>query len=234
MSYLKITESVVNNPDFKFKIGRHAKDFLNFKGHKVTAVSEGDGLFTFSNLAPTKESRFFKNVLRIAACFTLILPLLAIIGALVFHAKNTFVPAQHKIATNAANLPNKLADIANRDADIANRDADIASRDATIANRDATLLDVQAELRRKIEVIDALQEMESIQENKIDDLYSQIDRKENEINSLKEKVEEKELEISYINSQVKTVQEQHIDLKKEFVELENKILQLQEITKIAN
>ncbi len=214
MSYLKITESVVNNPDFKFKIGRLAKDFLNFNGHKVTAVSEGDGLFTFSNVAATKEGRFFKNVLRVAACFTLILPLLAIIGALVFHTKNTFVSAQHKIN-------------ADKDAEIANRDATIANLIAAKASRDAMIVDIHGEIEDKDDDIQQKDELIHLRDQ-------EIERKNEEIKTIKEerdnallekdaKIAEKEAENLLLQGKISAKSDTICDLINEAREYEDEI-----------
>lgn len=89
---------------------RHCNRFLSpyFNGRSVLVISHNNGTLVTDPNPQIPNSylavRMFLGALKIVAWMTVILPLLAFIGALIFKANNTFLPADHAFFKNAVEL----------------------------------------------------------------------------------------------------------------------------------
>src|SRR5690242_4382711 len=100
MTTLGITTPVDYHEEMRFGALRHCKSFLslNFHGHTAKVLSHENGIFYVDNKFNPSDSHGFTRLLisvaKVVAWFTLVLPLLAWMGAIIFHAFNPLVKGQ--------------------------------------------------------------------------------------------------------------------------------------------
>lgn len=76
---------------------RHCSTLLNFSGHRVTVVAVRGDYHVTQKAKDEKTEAWEVMLLRMAACFTGVLPLFAYIGARIFHAANNFIDINHPL-----------------------------------------------------------------------------------------------------------------------------------------